>query len=124
MINGRPKVVKLGFSLGLLGGLLSFVAAIYAYDGTADSVIYVGICMLTMVLFFMLGGGFTPNGIGSWGLLTGVAAITAGICVASIFYGNVNIWLGSVMTVIALLIMLSAACSETGRWIEIDKLTR
>ncbi len=122
MIDKRPKIVKFGFLLGILGGLLAILASIYAFDSTEDSVINVGVCLLVMIFFLMLGGGFAPKGNGTWGVLTGVAAVTAGICISMILYGNVDKWLGSAMTVIAILIVFIAANRNTGRWIEVNRL--
>ena len=122
MTDRRPKVVKLGFFLGIVGGLLAILASIYAYDSTENSVVNVGVCLLVMILFLMLGGGFAPNGNGTWGVLTGIAAITAGLCISMILYGNVDKWLGSAMAIIAVLIVLVAANRNTGRWIRTDRL--
>ncbi len=122
MIDKRPKVVRFGFFLGILGGLLAMLASIYAYDSTEASVVNVGVCLLVMIFFLMLGGGFAPKGNGTWGVLTGIAAITAGICIAMILYGNVDKWLGSAMAVVAMLIVLVAANKNTGRWIRTNRL--
>lgn len=122
MIDKRPKVVKFGFLLGILGGLLAILASIYAYDSTESSVINVGICLLVMILFLMLGGGFAPNGNGTWGVVTGIAAVTTGICIAMILYGNIDKWLGSAMAVIAMVIVLVAANRKTGLWIKANRI--
>ena len=124
MIDNRPKIVKVGFGLGILGGILAIAASVFTYDGGNESVINVGLCFVLMVFFFALGGGFARNGSGTWGVLTGMSAITAGICIAMTLYGSINVWLGSVMTVIALLMIVVALNRDTARWIKTDRLLK
>lgn len=122
MIDNRPKIVKVGFGLGILGGVLALAASVFTYDGGQESIVTVGLCLLVMVLFFALGGGFANDGSGTWGVLTGMSAVTAGICIVMIMYGSIYIWLGVVMTVIALLMIVVALNRNTGRWIKTDRL--
>ena len=123
MISRKPKIVKYGFGLGILGGLIAIVASIGVLDlDVSSSITYVSLNLLVAVLFFGVGGAFASGGPGSWSTVTVMAAFTTGVVVAVTLYGSMSLWFGIVLAVIGIFIILVAADPKVGRWIKTDRL--
>lgn len=123
MKNIRPKIVRYGFGLGILGGLIAIVASTFALDINVSSTFtHVSLNLLVAVLFFGVGGAFASGGPGNWNTVTIMAALTTGVVIAVSMYGSMDFWFAMVLTVIGVLTMIAATSSKTGRWIRKDRM--
>lgn len=124
MINKRPKIVKYGFGLGIIGGLIAIVASIVVLDlSVSSSITYVSLNLLVAVLFFGVGGAFVSGGPGNWSVVTIMAALTTGVVIAASLYGSMDLWFGIVLAIIGAFTIIVASSSKTGRWIKTDRLS-
>ncbi len=123
MKNIRPKIVKYGFGLGILGGLIAIVASIFALDINVSSTFtHVSLDLLVAVLFFGVGGAFASGGPGNWNAVAIMAALTTGAVIVVSLYGSMELWFAIVLTIIGVLTMIVATSSKTGRWIRKDRM--
>lgn len=123
MKNIRPKIVKYGFGLGILGGLIAIVASIFALDINVSSTFtHVSLDLLVAVLFFGVGGAFASGGPGNWNAVAIMAALTTGAVIVVSLYGSMELWFAIVLTIIGVLTMIVANSSKTGRWIRKDRM--
>ncbi len=107
--------------MGMLGGLVAFVAAILAFEGTETSMWYALVNILLMVLFFSVGGALMAGGPGSWGTVTAISAVTVSVAVLVTLYGSVDVWMGMFLILIGVFVVLTVTCPTTGRWIKSDR---
>ena len=121
MMNKKPSKAKYGAALGMLGGLVAFVAAILAFEGTETSMWYALVNILLMVLFFAMGGALMAGGPGSWGTVTAISAVTVSVAVLVTLYGSVDVWMGMFLILIGVFVVLTVTCPTTGRWIKSDR---
>ncbi|MGI5964764.1 MAG: hypothetical protein ACOX8L_02800 [Candidatus Methanomethylophilaceae archaeon] len=121
-MTDRPKIVKKGFALGIIGGIIAFIGIIDAFDFETAAIVGTCVNMLVSVLFFAAGGMFWNHGPGNWGSAVFLAALATASAIGAVIYGSLNVWIGAILTVIGVAVIFIAANARTGRWISTDRL--
>ncbi|MDO5861685.1 MAG: hypothetical protein Q4Q58_02675 [Thermoplasmata archaeon] len=117
-----PNKMRIGFGLGLLGGVISIVAMSYAWTGVLDDMYTVGLLMLVAVMFFGTAGTFTQYSPVSGNTSLVISAMTLAVVVIAALYDATFIWVSVILAVVALCCILVAACPGTTKWIDGNRI--
>ncbi len=108
----RPKIMKAGLAIGLLGGIISMILVGYAWDGSFQSITNVGFSLLVMALFFATAGGFSEGA----NMSGKSVAIIAAVCVAAVLiatvYNTQFLWVHIILMALGVAEIMIASSSE------------
>ena len=94
-MTNRPSIVKKAFALGVIGGVVAFIAMIDTFAFETDAIVGACVNMLVAVLFFAVAGAFRTHGPGGWGTVVFMATIATASAIGATVFGSLNIWFGA-----------------------------
>lgn len=114
----QPNDMKIGSTLGVVGGIISIAALAYGWDGGLEGLYGVGLNMLCAVMFFALAGAFTKYSPMAGKSVAGICAVTIAAVVIGMLYSATFLWVSILLLIIAAVCLLIAACPNTSNWID------
>lgn len=111
------KGSKFGMILAGIGGIIAIFGLPYSYLEDTSTFVPLGVFLLLAVMFFALCGAFNKTGQWTPKALNVYAFITAGITLAVTVVEYINVYLGIIEFVIALLIVVISYIPATKRYV-------
>ncbi len=117
-----PNKMKIGFGLGLFGGIVALVAMAMAWENDIASMYPVGLNMLCAVMFFAAGGALSKEAPVSGNTALVLAVIALAAVIVGYLYAATFVWLTFLMAIIAVACILVAACPNTSKFLDDSRL--
>ncbi len=108
---------KLGMILAGLGGCVAVGAFAFTYESSLSTFVPIGALLLLAVMFFALAGAFHTTGQWTPNALTIYAFIIAGVALGVTLTGIINVYIGVVEFVLAILVIVISNSPETRRFV-------
>ena len=121
-MTDMPKKMVFGLGLGLFGGILALAGMASAWDGTTDSMAFVGLNMLVACMFFAVGGCFTKYTPVKGSSIAVLAAVCEAAVILSILYDASYIGLDLILAVIGAALILIGACPNVAAWVDSKRI--
>lgn len=103
-----PIVMKVGMAVAFVGAIIAFVAMAQAWNGTVDSLGYVGVDMAVSMMFFATAGSLSTYSPVKGSTVVLLAAIAIAFSIVAAIYGAMDPF----CTVV--LVILGAVCVFIG----------
>ena len=108
---------KLGMILAGLGGCVAVGAFAFTYESALTTFVPIGALLLLAVMFFALAGAFNTTGQWTPRALTIYAFILAGVIMGVTLVEYINVYIGIVEFILAILVIVISNAPETRRFV-------
>ena len=116
-----PKKMVAGSAIGLFGGIIALVVMAFAWDGTLDCMVNVGLDMLVSVAFFAAAGTFMKYSPVQGSTMVVLSALTVAFTIVAILYNAMGLGVGLVLIVLGIVAILCAACPTVTSWVDANR---
>ena len=113
-----PNKMKIGCALGMLGGVVSLAAMAYSWTGVLDDMYAVGLNMLAAVMFFAVAGTFTKYSPVCGNTVLVISGLAMAVAIVGALYNATFLWVSILLALIAVCCILVAACPNTTKWVD------
>ncbi len=117
-----PSKMKIGFALGLIGGIYALIAMAVSWNGDLDSMATVGLNMLIAVMFFATAGTFTKYAPVAGRTVLIISVLTLAVVILGFVHDATFNHALLIMAILALACILIGACPNTAKWVDNSRL--
>lgn len=117
-----PKKMIIGSALGFVGGIIALAAMAVAWDGTVDSMPFVGLNMLVCAMFFAVAGAFSKCAPVQGKTVLVLAAVCEATVLLSILYEAADLWMNLILVLLGAACILFGACPTVSRWVDAERI--
>lgn len=116
-----PKKMVAGAAIGLVGGVIALAAMSFAWDGTLDCMVSVGLDMLVSVAFFAAAGTFMKYSPIQGSTMVVLSALAVAFTVIALLYEAMPLWVGLILIVLGAVAVLCSACPTVTKWVDANR---
>ncbi len=117
-----PPKMKIGFGLGMLGGIVALIAMAWSWNGALDNMYPVGLNMLTAVMFFAMAGTLSNQAPVAGSTVLAIAAVALASVVIGFIYGATLPVISIILALIGIGCVLIGACPNVSAWIDSERI--